>query len=113
MQVLTEVREFDSVLDKENGDVVANNIPIAFIRIELCCKSTDITNRIRASFASLHGGKPHEYRCVPRRVRQDSGIRQVLQAFLKFEVAKRACTACMHHSLRDTLMVKTMNLTKH
>lgn len=113
MQVLTEVREFYSVLDKENWNVVSDNIPIALIRVELGCKSTDITNCIRASFASLYGGKPYEYRCVPRRVRQYPSIRQILQAFLEFEVAKRACTARMHHSLRNTLVIETMNLAKH
>lgn len=111
VQTLTEIRKFDSILNEENRNVVTNNIPISLIRVKLGSKPTDITNRVRAPFASLHSGKPDENWSVPRRIRQNPSIRQILQALLELEVAKRACTTRMHHSLGDTLVVKTMNLS--
>jgi hypothetical protein len=36
------VRKLDCVLDKEDRDVVANNVPIAFLRVEFDGKASNI-----------------------------------------------------------------------
>lgn len=43
---MDEIRELNSVLDEENGNIVSNNVEIAFVSIESDSKSVDISNRI-------------------------------------------------------------------
>ena len=46
LDCMNEIWEFYCFLDKENGHVVADNIPISFLRVELDRKSTDVSNCI-------------------------------------------------------------------
>ena len=110
--LLTEIREFDGLLDEENGDVVPDNIPVSLIGVKLDGKSSNIAHRIRAPSASLHSREAHEDRRVPRHIRQDPSVCEILCAFLELEVPKRTGTTRMHHSLGNTLVVKTVNLSK-
>lgn len=62
----TEISELDSVLDEENRDVVSHQVPITLVCVKFGCESTNITHRVGASLAALHGGKADEDRCIPR-----------------------------------------------
>src|SRR5512141_1450259 len=60
---MDEVGEFDGILDEENRDVVADQVPIAFLSVKLNRKSAHVTRGIyRTSaagdgrYASKHGG---------------------------------------------------------
>lgn len=43
---MDDIRELDGILDEENGHVVADEIPISFLCVELHGKSTNITNSV-------------------------------------------------------------------
>ena len=43
---MNEVRELDSILDKEDWDVVADEIPVALLRIELGREASNIADSI-------------------------------------------------------------------
>lgn len=68
----TEIRKLDSILDEENRDVISDQIPIAFVGIELGCESADIANGVVAAFAPLDRGETCKHRRVSARVRQDA-----------------------------------------
>src|SRR5665647_3079775 len=60
---MDEVGEFNGILDEENRDVVADQVPVAFLRVKLDGKSAYVTSgvyRTRAAgdgrYASKHGG---------------------------------------------------------
>jgi hypothetical protein len=50
---VNEIWELDSILNEEHRDVIANNVPVAFIGVELDSESTDIADCISATSASL------------------------------------------------------------
>lgn len=62
----TEISELDSILDEENRDVVSDQVPVTLVGVEFGCEPTNITHRVSASLAALHGGKADEDWCVPR-----------------------------------------------
>src|SRR5450756_391785 len=60
---MDEVGEFNGILDEENRDVVADQVPVAFLGVKLDGKSTYVTrgvDRTRAAcdgrYAGKHGG---------------------------------------------------------
>lgn len=55
-----KVGELNIVLDEEDGDVVSNNVPNAFVRIELCGEATYVTNSVGGAPGTSDGGETHE-----------------------------------------------------
>jgi hypothetical protein len=45
----------DGFLNEKHGDVVGHNVPVAFIRVELEGKASDVSNGVCATTAALHG----------------------------------------------------------
>ena len=59
-----EVRKLHRVLDEEDRDVVADEIPVPFVRVELHREPTHVPGGVgRASFAE-DGREPDEDRCL-------------------------------------------------
>lgn len=52
---VNDIRELDRILNEENWNVVANDIPVALLSVELDSKTTDISHRVGAATASEHG----------------------------------------------------------
>jgi hypothetical protein len=55
-----KVGELDGVLDEEDGDVVANNVPDAFVRVELCGEATYVTDGVGGASGTGDGGEAYE-----------------------------------------------------
>ena len=56
------VRKLDRVLDEENRDIVADDVPVAFLCIELHGKASHIAGEVDGAFAAGDGGKAHKGR---------------------------------------------------
>ena len=110
LDCVNEIGELDSVLDEEHRDVVANDIPVALLSVELDRKPTDIANSVSTASRTLDGREPNKDRCLPRRVGKNAGARKLFYAFKQSEGAKGTCSSRMDYTLRDTFMVKTMDL---
>lgn len=58
---VNKVREFNGVLNEENGNVISDDIPVAFFSIKLGCKPSDIADSVlhagRRYFSQLCGTK--------------------------------------------------------
>ena len=106
----TKVRELECFLNREDRYVVPDNIPISFVSIEFGGETPDITDCISTSPAPLNSGKAHKNRRVPRRICQNTSVREVLNILLELKVTKSTRTASVHNTLRDTLVVEAMNL---
>ncbi len=44
-----KIGELDGVLNEEDGNVISNNIPVSFVRVELDGEPTDIANSVLES----------------------------------------------------------------
>lgn len=62
---MDKIRELNRILDKENGDVVSNQIPISFVGVEFHGKPTNVTDGVGTSFTALDRGETKENRSVP------------------------------------------------
>src|SRR5665811_1811631 len=61
---MDEVGEFDGILDEENRDVVANQVPIAFLSVELDGKSSYVTRGIYRTCTACDGRNTSEHGCL-------------------------------------------------
>ena len=52
---MDEVGEFDGILDEENRDVVADQVPVAFLRVKLDGKSAYIPRGVDRTRAACDG----------------------------------------------------------
>src|SRR5690606_35944966 len=53
-----QIREFDAVLYKENRNVVANQVVIAFFCVEFCCKAAHIAHCVSRAPGAYYSRKP-------------------------------------------------------
>ena len=105
-----EIRELDGILNEENGDVVAHQIPVALAGIELDGKAAYVAHHIGRALVARHGGKPHEGGRALAHPVEDIGLAHIGQAVSQFKIAMRAVATGVHHALGDALMVEMEDL---
>ena len=103
---MDQVREFYRILDEEDRDIIADQIPIAFLRIELDRKAAHIAGKVGRPLRSGNGRKAHEGGHLFADALEDIGAGDIAQRVRQFEIAMRAIATGMNHALRDALMVK-------
>ena len=57
-----DVGELDRVLDEEHRDVVADDVPVALLRVQLHREATDVAGEVERSLAARDRREPHERR---------------------------------------------------
>ena len=57
-----EVGELDRVLDEEHRDVVADEIPVALLRVELHGEAADVAGEVERALVAGHRREAHEHR---------------------------------------------------
>jgi len=97
-------------LYEEHGDVVPDNIPVAFLGVELHGKSSNISNGICTASATKDGGETNEDGCSPGRIGQDAGLGNILCTLKELERPESSNATGMDNPFRDTLMIEAMNL---
>lgn len=105
-----QVGELHRVLDEEHGDVVAHQIPVAFLGVELHRKSAYIARRIHRAGAPCDGGKTREQRCLLADFGKDLRSGVLAQRLGQLEVAVRSATARMHDALGNALVIEVGDL---
>lgn len=91
-------------------DVIANDIPIPLLCVKFDSKSSDVSNSVCTSSASLNSREAHEHGRSTGRISKDSCRGHVFCAFVDLEVAMCSSTSCMNNALGDTLVVEAVNL---
>src|SRR5688572_33094076 len=61
---MDDVWKFDRVLDEEDRNVVADEIPVAFFGIELYGESPDIARQVCGALVPSHSGESNKRRCL-------------------------------------------------
>lgn len=105
-----DIGELDGVLDEENGNVVADKIPVTLLSVELGRKTTDITNGIGGTSAAEDGGEAHEDGGLAGGIGKDGGECEVGSALVDSELAKGTAATGVDYSLWDSLVVEAHDL---
>ena len=104
-----EVRELHRVLDDEHRQVVADQVEVAFLCVELDREATHIARRVHAARATGDGGEPAEHRDAAFLGQEFRGG-ESRQRLGQFEVPVRRGSAGVHDALRDALVVEVGDL---
>jgi hypothetical protein len=108
---MDQVGELDRVLDEEDRDVVADQIPVALIGVEFHREAAHVAGRVDRARAAGHGREAGEDRrascpsCWNRRRLVSSGI-----GSCAFEIAMRGRPARVHDAFGDALVVEMEDL---
>ena len=107
---MDEIWEFHRVLDEEHRDVVADQIPVAFVGVELHREAAHVAGGIRRTALAGDGRKAHEDRRAFAGLGKDRRARELCQRLVALEVAMCARSAGVHDALRDALMIEVSDL---
>ena len=107
---MDQVGELDGVLDEEDRDVVAHQVPVAFLGVELHRKAPHVAGQVRRALGAGHGGEPHEHRRALPRLLEGIGPGQVCQGLGGLEIAVHPEAAGVDDPLGDPLVVEVEEL---
>jgi hypothetical protein len=105
-----DVRELDRVLDEEDRDVVAYQVPGAFLRVELRRESAGVPDGVGRAARPEDRREADEDRRLQALLGEHGGARHRHGGAVGREDAVRAGAAGVHHALRDPLVVEVHDL---
>ena len=104
-----EVGEFDGVLDKENRDVVANQIPVAFLGVKLDRKPAYVTRGVDRTRAAGDGRYAGKHRCLRTYLGEYPGSGVTLQRGGQLEETMHARRTRVNDTLGNALVIEMGN----
>src|SRR5450759_383736 len=106
---MDEVGEFDGILDEENRDVVAYQIPVAFLGVKLDGKSAHVTRGVDRTRAACYGRYTSKYGCLLAYLGENPGCGVFLQRDGQLEESMRARRSRVNDTLGNTLVIKMVD----
>src|SRR5665647_1391126 len=103
---MDEVREFDGILDEENRDVVADQIPVAFLGIKFDGKPAYITRGVDRTRTACDGRYASKQRRLLAYFGEYSGGGVPLQRGGQLEVSMRTRRPRVNDTLGNTLVIE-------
>jgi hypothetical protein len=95
---------------KNTRDVVADDIPIALLRVQLHGEAANVTREIRWTFVPGDGWEPHKGRGFLAGPLEQIRCRDLIQGSIVLEVPVGAKTSRVNDAFRDALMIEVENL---
>ena len=105
-----EIGELHRILDEKDRDVVADQIEVAFLGVELHREAAHVARQVARPPRARHGREPHEDRGPLRRVLEEGGPGVPAQGALDLEIAVGGGAPGMDDPLRDPLVVEVGDL---
>ncbi len=105
-----KVGKLDRVLDEEDRDVVAHQVPVALARVEFDRETAHVAGRVHRARAAGDGGEAGEELGALADLRKDVGPGVFRQRPGEFEIAVRRRASGMDDPLGDPLMVEMLDL---
>ena len=105
-----EIGKLDGVLNKKHRNVVADDVPIAFLRVELYGEAADIARQVRRALVAGDGREPHEGGGLLARALEDVGLGDVGERLVVLEIAMGAKAAGMDDPLGNALVIEVKDL---
>src|ERR1035437_11060150 len=106
---MDEVGEFDGILDEENRDVVADQVPVAFFSVELDGKSAYVTRGIYRTRAACDGRYTSEHGGLLTYLGEYTGGGVLFQRGGQLEESMHARRSRVNDTLRNTLVIEMRN----
>src|SRR5665811_267839 len=103
---MDEVGEFDGILDEENRDVVADQVPVAFLSVKLDGKPAYVTRGIYRTRAACDGRYTSKHRCLLTYLGEYPGGGVLLQRGGQLEESMRARRTRVNDTLGNTLVIE-------
>lgn len=97
-------------LDKENRDIVADNVPVALFSVKLDGESANITDCVCRTTTPKDSRESKEDRCLAGCVGQNASLGDICGGLVERELSEGASAACVDNSLGDTLVVEAVDL---
>ena len=107
---VNEIWELYGVLDEEDGNVIAHDVPVALFGIEFDGEATDVSNSIGTAAAAQNGGETHEDGRFTGSVGENGRKRHILGTLVQLESPESSSTPGVYDTLGNPLVVKSMNL---
>jgi len=105
-----QIRKLHRVLDEEDRDVVADQIPVAFVGVELDGEAARVARRIDRAALASNGREAHEDRRDLARLLEGSRAGEFSQRLVGFEITVRGRPACMNDALGNAFVVEVGDL---
>ena len=107
---MDQVGKLDRVLDKKHRDVVAHQVVVALMGVELDRKAARVAHGVGGAARAGHGREARENRRPDRGVGQKAGAGQFRARLVHLKVAMRTGTSRMDGPFWNPFMVKMRNL---
>src|ERR1035437_7791967 len=101
-----QVGKFDGILDEENRDVVADQIPVAFLGVKLDGKPAYVTRGVHRTRAARDGRYTSKQGCLLSYLGEYFGGGIFLQRSGQLEESMRARGSRVNDTLRDSLVIE-------
>jgi len=101
-----QVRELHRVLDEEHGDVVADEVEVTLLGVELHGEAAHVARQIDGARAAGDGREAHEHARAQAGVAEELCACQLRERLVHLEVAVRARAARVHDAFRDALVIE-------
>ena len=105
-----EVGKLHRVLDEEHRDVVSDQVPVAFVGIELHREAADVAHRVGRPALACDGREPDEHGRLLADLGKRCRLREGSDVVRALEEAVRSRAAGMNDSLRNALMIEVGDL---
>ena len=103
---MDDIGELDRILNEENRDIVADEIPVAFLGVELDRKTAHIARKVRRSLVSGYGREPHKHGRFFAGPLKNVGAGDLGQRFMSLKETVSPVAASMDDSFRDPLVIE-------
>ena len=107
---MDEVGKLHRVLDEEHRDVVADDVEITFVRIELDREAAHVARGVLRTAFARDRREAHEDRRPFALLAKRRGDREVRQRFVGLEESVRAAAARVHDALRNAFVIEMRDL---
>ena len=107
---MNHIRELHGILDEKYGNVVANNVPVALLGVELDREATYISNSVGRATTTENCREAEEDWSLARGVGENACGSNVCGRLEKSEFAKGTRATGMNNTLWNTFVIKTVNL---
>src|ERR1035437_847548 len=108
---MDEVGEFDGVLDEKNRDVVADQVPVAFLGVKLDGKSAYVTRGVDRTGAACDGRYARKHGGLLTYLGEYPGGGVLLQRRSQFEESMRARRTRVYDTLRNTRVIEIVDFS--
>ncbi len=107
---MDEVRELDRILNEEDGNVVADDVPVAALRIQLHGKPADVAREVERALAADDRRETHERRRHLAATLEQVRARDVGKRIVSFEKPVRAEAARVHDAFGYSFVIEMKKL---